>query len=144
MRLISRAWPASIPDLALPRDKEGLSHSVSRWMSANPDRPLEGEPTMRDTLAQVSTGFYPQGILVRLGRHFPPLADSARQAADFLDMSAAEKVPSWGVRPWTQEVYLLKAYSMILEFYGAFLRRPQDDALRQRARGDLLAVLAVR
>jgi hypothetical protein len=132
------------PDLVLPREKDGLSHSVSRWMNANSSRPLEGEPTMRDELAQVSNGFFPQGVLVRLGTRFPPLDESANQAGEFLASSAAEKVPSWGLRPWTQEVYLLKAYSMILELDGAFLRRPQDEALRQRARRDLLAILAAR
>ncbi len=132
------------PNLKLPRDSKGLSRSVARWMAANPDRPMEGEPTMRDSLVKVSAACYPQGILVRLGQHFPPAQESARQARQFLEHSAVEKLPGWGLRPWTQEVYLLKAYAMSLEFYGSFLRRPEDTLLAERARRDFLALIAVR
>jgi hypothetical protein len=132
------------PDLKLPREGSGLSRSLKRWMTLNPDRPMEAEPTMRDTLVQISSACFPQGILIRVGPRFPPLSESAAQARAFLDDSSAEKIPSWGLRPWTQEVYLLKAYAMSLEFYGSFVRRAGDDALAKRVRRAFDAVTSVR
>lgn len=132
------------PDLKLPRDGEGLSLSVSRWMKDNPDRPFDAEPTWRDRMIQISTACYPQGILLRLGRKFPSPEASEAQAREFLDGSAAERIPSWGLRPWTQEVYLLKAYAMMLEFYGSFLRRPEAAALEERRARAFAAIAAVR
>lgn len=131
------------PNLKLPRAETGLSRSVSSWMEANSDRPLDAESTLRDQLIRISTACYPQGALLRLGRRFPPAEQSAQQARLFLDQMSSEKVAGWGLRPWTQEVYLLKAYAMMLEFYGPFLRRPQDAELRRRSERAFLSISAV-
>jgi hypothetical protein len=96
---------------------------------------------MRDSLIQVSSACFPNGVLVRVGSRFPPLAESAAQAREFLAKSPAELVPAWGLRPWTQEVYLLKAYAMILEFYGSFVRRAGDEELARRLQKDFDAVV---
>jgi hypothetical protein len=120
------------PDLVLPRDGDGLSRRTKDWLKLNPGRALYGEATLRDTLVVISSATAPSGVLIRLDA--PPARpdDDARQAERLLAERAAALPPERPPRTFTQEVYLVKAFAMMLEYDARRLRRPEDADLRAR------------
>jgi hypothetical protein len=110
------------PNLKLPRAGEGLSRHMKDWLALNPDRALYGEATLRDRLVALSSTTAPSGVLIRIDA---PPAPAGRdiQAAERLRSEIDGAFPPRRLpRTFTQEVYLTKAFAMMLEYDAARLR----------------------
>ena len=120
------------PDLVLPRDANGLSLTTKEWLRLNPGRALYGEATLRDRLTQISTSTAPSGLLIRLeappARPGDAALQAGRLAAEF--SSVFPSAPSRAPRSFTQEIYIVTALTMMAQYDGARLTRPEDAKIR--------------
>jgi hypothetical protein len=123
------------PDLVLPRNGDGLSRHMKDWLRLNPTRALYGEATLRDALVALSSATAPSGVLIRFDAPRAAPGEDARQTERLLAERAAAFPPGRPPRTFTQEVYLVKAFAMMLEYDAARLTRPADADLRARLPG---------
>lgn len=127
------------PDLALPPLKDhSLTIDWKQWLALNPGRALFAEATLRDTLLASYPDARPSGVLARVGPKVPAAAD-AGAAARFVSSTPDDLLTRWSIYDFTQEVYLPKAYRMLIEWYGTTLGPGQDEVdMRLRRRLEAL------
>jgi len=118
------------PDLVLPRDANGLSLTTKEWLRLNPGRALYGEATLRDRLTQISTSTAPSGLLIRL--QAPPARPGEAQAQDRRLQAELASIfpPGRPPRLFTQEVYIAKAFAMMLEYDASRVNRGRGAQAR--------------
>ena len=136
IRFLSRRHPElRVP----PPGPAGLTTDWAAWMRLNPDRAVLFEPALLD----VALSRYPrsaaQGALIRVSTA-AARSDPAADARRFLEAPETAELTRWNVRPWTQEIYLLKTRRRMAEWLASRLDPKRDEALL-RAYAGLLAAL---
>jgi hypothetical protein len=104
-----------------PLGREGLVTDWDQWMRLNPLRKIYAEPVLRDTILTVFPKSAPSGVLIELRRTPAARNQIAAEAENLMDWPPLSLLSRQSLYVFTQEIYLLKAYSTLLEFYGSFL-----------------------
>jgi hypothetical protein len=124
-RVLARRYP----DLRVPPPgPDGLTLDWAAWLALNPGRAVLFEPGLLDAARSLYPMSIPQGTLIRV---LPPSAqsDPAADARRFLASPEIAEVTRWNVRPWTQEIYLLKTRSAMAAWLSTRLDPKRDAAL---------------
>lgn len=136
----ARFLARSHPDLRVPPPGSGgLTVDWAKWLDLNPGRSVLFEPGLLDAALGLYPKSVPQGTLIRVlpeGGASDPAADARR----FLDAPETLEITRWNVRPWTQEIYLLKVRSVLAQWLASRLD-PKRDAALLREYAALLSVL---
>ncbi|MBI3553664.1 MAG: DUF2723 domain-containing protein [Elusimicrobia bacterium] len=128
------------PTLGLPPlEGRSLTTDWRGWLKANPKRRLFAEAVLRDTVLNVMPQSAPSGVLGELRLARPKRGEVGRSARAFLESTPEDFITRWGIEDFTQEVYLLRTYRMLLEWYGSSLEKTDAlTALRIKARLEAL------
>jgi hypothetical protein len=125
IRFLARRYP----DLRVPPPGPGgLSVDWAKWLTLNPGRSVLFEPGLLDAARGLYPDSVPQGTLIRVlpadGK-----SDPAADARRFLDAPETAEITRWNVRPWTQEVYLLKVRAALAGWLASRLDPKRDAVL---------------
>lgn len=135
-RFLARRYP----DLRVPpAGPTGLTTDWAAWRALNPSRAVLFEPGLLDAARSLYPKSVPQGALIRVlpeGARSDPAEDARR----FLTAPETAEVTRWNVRPWTQEIYLLKMRRGMARWLASRLDPERDQELL-RAYGRLLSDL---
>jgi hypothetical protein len=127
------------PDLRVPFGPHGLKTDWKTWLELNPGRRLFTEAVNRDTVLETMPGSSPSGVLGEVRLKPAAKTDPAGDARRFLAMTRDDFITRWNVFDFTQEIYLTRAYRMLLEWYGSRLG-PGDAQLAARLHARLEAL----
>lgn len=130
-RLLAKRYPDLRVPLAGP---QGLTVDWSQWLALNPGRAVLFEPGLLSAALGLYPHCVPQGSLIRVlpaGGTSDPAADARR----FLDEPETIEVTRWNVRPWTQEIYLLKTREAMAQWLASRLDPKRDAALVEEFAG---------
>ena len=131
----ARSLARRYPDLRVPpAGPAGLTTDWAAWRKLNSGRAVLFEPALLDAARSLYPRSVPQGVLIRVlpegGR-----SDPAEDARRFLAAPETAEVSRWNVRPWTQEIYLLKARRGMAAWLASRLDPSRDrELLRAYAR----------
>ena len=127
-RLLARRYP----DLRVPPPGPDGSLTLDwvEWRRLNPGRAVLFEAGLLDAARSLYPKSVPQGTLIRV---LPPgpRADPAADARRFLASPEIAEVTRWNVRPWTQEIYLLKTRQAMAAWLSTRLDPKRDGTLLQ-------------
>ncbi|MEK7859618.1 MAG: DUF2723 domain-containing protein [Elusimicrobiota bacterium] len=132
-----RALRERHPELHVPFGTGGFSKEWDRWESLNPGRAILIEAVLRDEIRDRFPDAAPKGVWVALGGA-KKAPHAALEAGGRGLLAASAGLSRADVQARTQDIYVLKAYAMNLEWYGSLLTRPADrplvEAIRVRLR----------
>ena len=108
-----------------------------QWRRLNPSRRLLAESPFRDIILKDFPASAPRGVLVEARDKPASRAEVSEGAARLLATSSVSGVSRFTLNVFTQEVYVLRAYGIMLEWYLRFLG-PGDESTAGRMQGLLL------
>jgi len=111
-----RSLKSRYPALVLPPlGAQGLPTDWAVWEKLNTGRAVLLEPSLLDAVRSDFPRCQPQGGLVRV-ETARVKSDAGAQARRFLQAPETTQVTRWSVRPWTQEVYVLRSRRRMAEW----------------------------
>lgn len=134
-----RALRERHPELHVPFGSSGFSTEWDRWEQLNAGRDLLVESVLRDEIRERFPDAAPKGIWVAL-RGAKKMTHAALESAIQRTLDRTAALSRWSVFDRTQDIYVLKAYAMSLEWHGSLLTRPGDRPLVEAIRVRLHAL----